>query len=95
LFARGWNVVQVSKTLGYATPDFTMRVYLHDLDPDLPASPFDPPRISEVSAENGRDRHRRRSTVRLNQAEEPGQPETGRGGGDDIRGSGFGSVLRR
>lgn len=45
-FARGWNVVQVSKALGHATPDFTMRVYLHDLDPDLPASPFDPPEVT-------------------------------------------------
>ena len=50
-FARGWNVVQVSKALGHATPDFTMRVYLHDLDPDLPASPFDRPQsATEVSA---------------------------------------------
>jgi integrase len=39
-FARGWNVLQVSATLGHSDAAFTARTYLHDVSGELPASPF-------------------------------------------------------
>lgn len=41
LFERGANVVQVSRWLGHATPDFTLRVYVHWLDRDDLGEPLD------------------------------------------------------
>ena len=51
------------------------RIYLHDLDPDLPASPFDPPTgVSETSRDAEMTNPR---SGLLDQAENPDPPRVG------------------
>jgi len=40
LFRRGWNEVPVQKFLGHHSPAFTLAVYVHLLDDDLPEPTF-------------------------------------------------------
>jgi integrase len=40
LFRRGWNAVHVQKMLGHHSPAFTLAVYMHLLDDDLPEPTF-------------------------------------------------------
>jgi len=40
LFRQGWNAVQVQKFMGHHSPAFTLAVYVHLLDEDLPEPTF-------------------------------------------------------
>jgi integrase-like protein len=40
LFRNGWNAVQVQRWLGHHKPSFTLDVYVHLLDEDLPEPSF-------------------------------------------------------
>jgi Phage integrase family len=40
MFRRGWNPSQVQRFLGHHSPSFTLDVYVHPLDEDVPTPTF-------------------------------------------------------
>src|SRR5205823_2433731 len=63
LFRNGWNAKQVQRFLGHSDAGFTLRVYVHLLDEDLPEPPSVGNTWATGEAQTGRNAEERLTAV--------------------------------
>lgn len=74
LFRGGWNAVQVQKFLGHSDPGFTLRVYVHLLDEDLPEPTFAGGVSTKVTTSPAESSREAQGTIPLNPLQSPDVP---------------------